>query len=154
MVLFNILNELIELRSHQSDLTWVDSLWKMLNVGVYVRSRGYWSAQRKVNIWPNCIDTCDDKHVIIIRICSVDDKLIQILVCCWTWFIINVWSLQQDTPSSSKDLILMVHWVSWDGLNHYLNIFIMIYFLFYYVSLISYSSCRAHLFPFDFLSWW
>jgi len=29
----------------------------------------------------------------------------------------------------SKDLILMVHWVFWDGLNHYLNIFIMIYFI-------------------------
>ena len=28
-----------------------------------------------------------------------------------------------------KDLILMVHWVFWDGLNHYLNIFIMIYLL-------------------------
>jgi len=84
LVLFNILTELIESRSHQS---------------VYVRSCEYWSTQRKINIWPDCIHTCDDKHVIIIRICFVDDKLIQRLVYCWTCFIINVWSLQPDTPS-------------------------------------------------------
>ena len=130
MVLFNILNELIESRSHQSDLSWVDGSWKMLNVGVYVRSCGYWSAQRKINIWSDCIHTCDDKHVIIIRICFVDDKLIQRLVCCWTCFIINHYNqIPLEVDIIVKDLILMVHWVIWDGLNHYLNIFIMIYFI-------------------------